>query len=183
MTLLWTPALDRPDLLAEPVRAALEALAATGAGLSWLEVTEIDPDLADTATLVEATGLPMDDMGNCIVVSGQRAGEERIAAALVLGTTRVDVNKTVRKTLDVRKCSFMPMDDAVTRTGMEYGGITPIGLPADWPVLVDAAVLDRPSVIIGSGLRRSKLRLPGARAAELPGAQVVEGLGLPVPAA
>jgi prolyl-tRNA editing enzyme YbaK/EbsC (Cys-tRNA(Pro) deacylase) len=143
-----------------------------------LEVAEIDPDLADTAALVEATGLGMQDMANCIVISGARGGQERVCAAVVLGTTRADVNRTVRKSLDVRKCSFMPMDDAVTRTGMEYGGITPVGLPQDWPVLVDAAVLSRGSVVIGSGVRRSKLRLPGALVAHLPRAQVVEGLGL-----
>src|SRR5690606_34976171 len=140
---------------------------------------EIDPDLADTAALVEATGLPMDDMANCIVIAGQRAGEERVCAVLVLGTTRADVNRTVRKALDVRKCSFLPMDQAVARTGMEYGGITPVGLPEGWPVLVDAAVLDRELIVIGSGVRRSKVRLRGRLAAELPAVEVVEGLGLP----
>ncbi len=174
------PALERPDLLADPVRRALEGLEQEGNGdAARIEVAQIDPDLADTATLVQATGLPMDDMANCIVISGQRAGEERVCAALVLGTTRADVNRTVRKALDVRKCSFMPMDDAVERTGMEYGGITPVGLPDAWRVLVDAAVLDRELVVIGSGVRRSKLRLSGPLAARLPAVEVVEGLGLP----
>ncbi|ANS77686.1 YbaK/prolyl-tRNA synthetase associated region [Serinicoccus hydrothermalis] len=184
MTLTWTPALDRPDLLAEPVRAALEGLRSDPAGtdVDAVEVAEIDPDQADTAVLVEATGWAMEDMANCIVVAGARAGEERVCAALVLGHTRADVNKTIRKALDVRKCSFMSMDDAVERTGMEYGGITPVGLPQDWPVLVDSRVLDRSQIVIGSGVRRSKLRLPGAMAAQLPGAQVVEGLALEIPA-
>lgn len=180
MRLDWVPALDRPDLLSEPVRRALEGMARGGpVDASAVEVAEIDPGLADTAALVEASGLPMDDMANCIVISGQRAGEERVCAALVLGTTRADVNRTVRKALDVRKCSFMPMDDAVERTGMEYGGITPLGLPQDWRVLVDAAVLGRDSIVIGSGVRRSKLRLSGEAAAHLPGVEVVQGLGLP----
>ncbi len=180
MRLDWTTALGRPDLLAEPVRHALEQLRQEGAlDVSQVKVAEIDPDLADTAALVAASGLPMDDMANCIVISGQRAGEERVCAALVLGTTRADVNRTVRKALDVRKCSFMPMDDAVRRTGMEYGGITPIGLPDGWRVLVDGAVLDRQKIVVGSGLRRSKLRLPGGLAAHLPAIEVVEGLGLP----
>jgi prolyl-tRNA editing enzyme YbaK/EbsC (Cys-tRNA(Pro) deacylase) len=176
----WVPALEHPALLAEPVRRALEELARQdGRTVSGIEVAEIDPDLADTAALVAASGLPMDDMANCIVISGHRAGEERICAALVLGTTRADVNRTVRTSLDVRKCSFMPMEDAVQRTGMEYGGITPVGLPDGWRVLVDAAVLDRQQIVIGSGVRRSKLRLPGDVAAHLPGVEVVEGLGLP----
>jgi prolyl-tRNA editing enzyme YbaK/EbsC (Cys-tRNA(Pro) deacylase) len=69
------------------------------------------------------------------------------------------------------------MDDACERTGMEYGGITPIGLPDGWPVLVDAAVAAAAEVVIGSGIRGSKLALPGSLAARLPGADVVEGLG------
>ena len=63
-----------------------------------------------------------------------------MAACMVLATDRADVNKAVRKHLDVRKISFAPMDEAVSQTGMEYGGITPVGLPPDWPILVDAAV-------------------------------------------
>lgn len=174
MRLDWGPALDWPDLLAEPVLAALRGMPSDLA--SAVEACEIDPDDADTAVLVERTGMDMQDMANCIVISGSRAGEERVCAALVLGHTRADVNTVVRKTLDVRKCSFMPMDDAVGRSGMEYGGITPIGLPHDWPVLVDSRVLEREMIVIGSGVRHSKLRLPGRLAGELPGAQVVEGL-------
>ena len=65
---------------------------------------------------------------------------------------------------------------AVAQTAMEYGGITPIGLPAGWPVLVDAAVAGTAQVVIGSGLRRSKLALAGKSLADLPGAVVIENL-------
>jgi prolyl-tRNA editing enzyme YbaK/EbsC (Cys-tRNA(Pro) deacylase) len=68
------------------------------------------------------------------------------------------------------------MEDAVTLTGMEFGGITPIGLPAAWPILVDGAVLDREVVVIGSGLRRSKIALPSAALTQVPGFEVIEGL-------
>ncbi|MDT4930400.1 MAG: hypothetical protein QOF92_3267, partial [Pseudonocardiales bacterium] len=81
-----------------------------------------------------------------------------------------------RRRLDARKASFAPMDDAVSLSSMEYGGITPIGLPADWPILIDSAVLQRGVVVIGSGLRRSKIALPSAALADLPGAEVVDGL-------
>ena len=91
--------------------------------------------------------------------------------------TRADVNNLVKRSLDVRKASFLPVDRATEETGMEYGGITPIGLPAGWRVLVDAACVDIEVAIIGSGVRRSKLLLPGHRLADLPGAEVVEGLG------
>lgn len=178
MSLTWGPALGRPDLLAEPVLSALQGMPSALA--DRVEVAEIDPEHADTAVLVQQTGMELQDMANCIVISGSRAGEERVCAALVLGHTRADVNRTVRKALDVRKCSFMPMDEAVGRTGMEYGGITPVGLPTGWRVLVDTAVGRRDHVVIGSGVRRSKLRLPGSLAAQLPAAEVLEGLGLEV---
>ena len=108
----------------------------------------------------------------------KRGGETRYAACVVLATTRADVNGVVRRQLDARKASFAPMDEAVARTGMEYGGITPIGLPADWPVLVDRRVAQSAGVIVGSGLRRSKLLVPGRALAELPGAEVLDDLGL-----
>jgi prolyl-tRNA editing enzyme YbaK/EbsC (Cys-tRNA(Pro) deacylase) len=91
------------------------------------------------------------------------------------------VNGVIRRHLDVRKASFAPTDDTVARTGMAYGGITPIGLPTDWPVLLDQRVVETPYVVIGSGLRHSKLALPGAALATLPGAEVLPDLARPVP--
>jgi prolyl-tRNA editing enzyme YbaK/EbsC (Cys-tRNA(Pro) deacylase) len=177
-TLRAVPASDRPDLLAEPVVAALKALdpaLATAVG-----VAEIDPDLADTGAFCAAYSSPVDSSANCVVVTGRRGGETRYAACLVLASTRADVNGLVRRRLDVRKASFAAMDDAVALTGMEYGGITPLGLPAGWPLLVDAAVAGAPAVVVGSGVRRSKLALPGPVAAALPGAEVLDGLGRPI---
>ena len=110
---------------------------------------------------------------NCVVVAGRRGGETRFAACVVLATTRADVNGVVRRRIDARKASFAPMDLAVAETGMEYGGITPVGLPEGWPLLVDEAVVTRPYVVVGSGLRRSKLVLAGADLARLPGAEVL----------
>lgn len=136
----------------------------------------IDPDLADTAAFCERYDVQPDDSANCVVIAGRRGAVTRYAACVVLATMRADVNGVVRKRLDARKASFAPMHDAVRMSGMEYGGITPIGLPGDWLVLVDAAVLERDLVVIGSGLRRSKIALPSTLLGELPGAEVVEGL-------
>jgi prolyl-tRNA editing enzyme YbaK/EbsC (Cys-tRNA(Pro) deacylase) len=176
-TLRPEAALARPDLLAAPVAAALKAL--DPADAAQVGVAEIDPALADTAAFCAAYGSPMDGSANCVVVAGRRGEVVRYAACLVLATTRADVNGLVRRRLDARKASFAPMDDAVALTGMEYGGITPLGLPDDWPLLVDAAVADAPAVVVGSGLRGSKLALPGALVAALPGAEVVDGLARP----
>jgi prolyl-tRNA editing enzyme YbaK/EbsC (Cys-tRNA(Pro) deacylase) len=176
-TLETVPARSRPDLLAARVVAALAAGAL--AGRDDVLVAPIDPDLADTAAFCAAYQVGLDISANCVVVAGKREGEVRYAACLVLATTRADVNGVVRRQLDVRKASFAAMAEAVELTGMEYGGITAVGLPADWPILVDAAVVATPYVIVGSGIRGSKLAVPGKLLADLPGARVVDGLGRP----
>jgi prolyl-tRNA editing enzyme YbaK/EbsC (Cys-tRNA(Pro) deacylase) len=168
------PASERPDLLAEPTRLAL-----TEAGLlDQVGVVEIDPSVSDTAATQAEFGLSPETLANCVVVGGKREGAERLAACVVLSATRADVNGLVRRLLDVRKASFLPMDRAVELTGMEHGGITPIGLPAGWPVLVDEQATTIPVVVIGSGVRRSKILLRGAVLGQLPGAQVVARLGI-----
>lgn len=167
------PASSRPDLVGEPTLAALDRLGLTDV----VGVVEVDPELSDTALTQEAYDLPIESLANCVIVAGRREGVERVAACMVLASTRADVNTVVRKRLDVRKATFLPREEAVERTGMEYGGINPIGLPADWRVLVDAAVATQPVLVIGSGVRRSKLLLPGNVLATLPSAEIVEGLG------
>jgi len=173
-TLSVESAAQRADLLAEPVAKALSTVDAEAG------VVEIDPELADTAAFCEAYSSPMSASANCVVVAGKRAGEVRYAAALVLATTRADVNGVIKRRLDVRKASFAPMDEAVELTGMAYGGITPVGLPAGWPILLDKAVADAPELVIGSGIRGSKLLVTGDLLASLPGAEVIEDLARPV---
>jgi prolyl-tRNA editing enzyme YbaK/EbsC (Cys-tRNA(Pro) deacylase) len=171
------PALSRPDLLAAPVAEALAIWPAEApVDADEVLVAPIDADLADTAAFCEAYDVGLDVSANCVIVAGRRGETTRYAACIVLATTRADVNGVVRRHLDVRKCSFAPMDDAVRLTGMEYGGITPIGLPADWPILVDARVAATSHVIIGSGVRHSKIAVAGPALGALPGAVVIEGL-------
>jgi len=167
-----TPALNRPDLLGEPVRRALAAWEHADRAL----VAEIDPALADTAAMSEAYEVPLDAGANCVVVTGRRDGEERVAACIVRADTRAQVNSVVKRTLDVRKASFLDHDRAVGESGMEHGGITPLGLPATWRVLVDEAATGIELAVIGSGVRGSKLFLPGALLGLLPRAEVVPDL-------
>jgi prolyl-tRNA editing enzyme YbaK/EbsC (Cys-tRNA(Pro) deacylase) len=173
-TLTWLPAHLHLDLLGEPVAAVVAELS----GPVW--VATIDEDAADTAAFTDVYGVPAVASANCVVVAARRAGETTMAACLVLATTRADVNGLVRRHLGARKASFAPQDVAVAESGMAYGGITPVGLPASWPVLVDAAVAASDLVVIGSGTRGSKLAVPGAVLAGLPGAVVLEGLGQPL---
>ncbi len=173
-TLSSVPAADRPDLLAAPTLAMLEASDLVGS----VGVVEIDPAVSDTAATQKVFGLDAGTLANCVVIGGKREGIERLAACVVLARNRADVNGVVRRYLDVRKASFLPMERAVALTGMEYGGITPIGLPSGWPVLVDPRVAEPVVVVLGSGVRRSKILLPGALLAQLPGVEMVDGLGL-----
>ncbi|MCV2489599.1 hypothetical protein OF117_09495 [Geodermatophilus sp. YIM 151500] len=173
-SLTWRPVADAPDLLAPAVDAALPAL-----GEAW--VAAIDEELADTAAFSEAYDVPLAASANCVVVAARRAGQTNLAACVVLATTRADVNGLVRRHLGARKASFAPQDVAVAESGMAYGGITPVGLPPQWPVLVDAAVAAADWVVIGSGIRGSKLAVRGAALAALPAAEVLGGLGLPLP--
>lgn len=170
------PALAHPELLAPSVQAALAAWPRA----ELVGVTAIDPDLADTAAFCARYGVAAEESANCVVVAARREGTARLAACVVLASTRADVNGVVRQRLGARKASFAPMETAVEESGMEYGGITPIGLPGTWPLLVDAAVAATALVVVGSGLRRSKLVLPGEALAHLPGAEVLPGLGRPV---
>ncbi len=174
LSLSFHPALSRPDLLAPPVAAALRAL-------PWADqvrVAAIDPTLADTAQFCAAYGVTPEESANCVVIAAKRGGEVTYAACMVTAPTRANVNGLVRQHLGARKASFGPVDAVTSLTGMEYGGITPVGLPADWRVLVDDLVAKAPSVVIGAGIRGAKLWLPGSLLAGLPGGEVLPGLGI-----
>jgi prolyl-tRNA editing enzyme YbaK/EbsC (Cys-tRNA(Pro) deacylase) len=162
--LTFVPASEAPELVAEPVRPHLR---------DGLWVSAIDPDLADTAAFCEHYDIGLDVSANCVVVEARRADRVWYAACVVLATTRADVNGIVRKHLGARKISFAPMDSAVTLTAMEYGGITPVGLPDDWAILVDTNVIDREKVIVGSGIRGSKLLVATDVLRSLPNAEVL----------
>jgi prolyl-tRNA editing enzyme YbaK/EbsC (Cys-tRNA(Pro) deacylase) len=167
MKLDLAPAVDHPELLAPPVAAA---------ATPDMQVAPIDATLADTAAFCEAYDVSLDISANCVIVAGTRGEITRYAACMVLATTRLDVNGVVRRLLDARKASFAPMDDAVALSGMEYGGITPVGIPADWKLFVDSRIPPIPEVIIGAGIRGAKILLPGAALAALPNAQVIDDL-------
>ena len=166
-SLTWVAAVERPDLLAPPVAAALGVV--PGA-----RVTSIDPALADTAAFCRAYDVAPEASANCVVVEARRGDVTTLAAVMVLATDRADINRVVRRHLGARKISFADQAKAEELTGMEQGGITPVGLPDDWPVLVDRAVVAAGPVVVGAGVRGAKLLLDGAALAGLPGAQVLE---------
>lgn len=173
-TARWVKALDHLDLLATPVADALTDMAKDRPELAdQAVVAAIDPDYADTQAMTEHYEMDLALSCNCVLVAGKRAGEERVGASVIRATTQADVNHAIKRLLDVRKCSFWPQDRAVEASGMEYGGITPVGVPSDWRLFIDSRVAEG-FCVIGSGLRTSKLAVPGALLAALPTAEVVD---------
>lgn len=138
------------------------------------EIIDCDPALADTAAFCAHYGYPESQSANTILVASKRP-PGRNAACVVLATTRLDVNRTVRSLLDVRKLSFAPADLTEELTGMQVGGVTPFALPPGLPLYVDAAVMDLPWIILGGGSRSIKVKIEPAALTRL-GAEVVEGL-------
>lgn len=147
------------------------------AGITY-KVMACDPALADTAAFCEHYGIALDDSANAIIVAG-KADPVQYACCIVLATTRLDVNKTVCKTMGVRKASFASAEQTKDLTGMEIGGVTPFGLPAGIPIYVDAAVMDRKEVVMGGGNRSSKVLLAPEELRKLATVQIVEGLAKP----
>ncbi len=166
-TLDWRPLRGALDLVAPPVAAAADLVPDA-------EVAPIDDTLADTAAFCAAYDVAPEASANCVVVEGRRAERTVHAAVLVLATDRADINRVVRKHLDVRKLSFMGQQQAQELTGMTQGGITPVGLPGDWLVLVDEAVAAAGPVVIGAGVRSAKILLDGGTLAALPSVHVLQ---------
>jgi prolyl-tRNA editing enzyme YbaK/EbsC (Cys-tRNA(Pro) deacylase) len=157
-------------------RARLEAVLAT-LGEPY-ELFACDPALADTARFCAAYGFALEDSANTIVVVG-KSDPRRYAACIVLAPHRLDVNRTVRDRLGTRKASFAGAEETRELTGMEIGGVTPFGLPADLPVWVDAAVMERERIVLGGGSRSWKVLAAPSLLLALPNAVVVEGLAGP----
>ncbi len=162
-------AADHHELLADPTFEAIVRLK-----LNHVHVAAINADLADTADFCAHYDIGLDISANCVVVKAKRAERIWYVALLVLATDRADINKTVKKYVDARKLSFAPMDEATSLTNMEYGGITPIGLPSDWALLIDERVLERKMVVIGSGIRGSKILVDPEVLRGLPNAEVLK---------
>jgi prolyl-tRNA editing enzyme YbaK/EbsC (Cys-tRNA(Pro) deacylase) len=146
------------------------------------EVMDCDPALADTEAFCEHYGVPPGQSANTILVAS-RTEPKVFAACVLLATTRLDVNKTVRKRLGVRRASFASPEETADLTGMLLGGVTPFGLPDDLPIWVDSRVMEPAWVILGGGSRSTKIKADPSVFESLPGAEIVDGLAVGVPSA
>ena len=133
------------------------------------------PDQADTAVFCEVFGIPYDASVNTILVASKKEPKS-YAACLVLANTRLDVNRTVRKEMGVRKCSFASFEETEAVTGMISGGVTPFDLPGEIPILIDSRISGDVVMWLGGGSRSLKVGVKAADLARLPNARVVEGL-------
>ena len=163
-------ALQIPDI----VRAALDA-----SGVDY-EIMDCDPELADTAVFCAHYGHAMEDSANAILVKS-KTGEERFVACVLLATTRLDVNKVIRKKMGARKVSFADPLETRRVTGMDLGGVTPPGLPPELPLWVDSRVMARPFVILGAGTRAAKIKISPDYFRRLPQTEIVDGLAKDAP--
>lgn len=161
----WQPLEEHPGLVAPTV---------ADANAPGLLVAPVDDSLSDTAAFCQAYDVTLEAAANCVVVQARRGENTTYAAVIVRGTDRADVNKTVRKHLDARKITFADQEHTEAATGMKSGGITPVGLPMDWPILIDRAVADGGEFVIGGGVRTSKLLITGEALAALPNAEVLD---------
>ena len=146
-------------------------------GLSY-EVIEIDPALADTSLFCEHYGFPMEQSGNTIIVASKKEPKVFVAC-VVLATTRLDINKRVRKLMGVSKASFASQKEMKILTGMEVGGVTPFSLPEELKLYVDSQIMELEWVILGGGGRDHKLKISPDVFHQL-GAEIVENLALPI---
>ena len=143
-----------------------------------VEIVPCDPERADTAAFCEAYGYALDDSANTIVVAG-RSDPPKYVACVVLATTRLDVNRVVRRRLGVSKASFASADATHELTGMALGGVTVFGLPDGLPIWVDARVMTRERIVLGGGSRRAKILAAPAVLRAIPGVEIVDDLAAP----
>ena len=163
------------SVLVERIEAALEA-----SGVEY-EIFPCDPELADTAVFCERYGYPLDASANTILVKAKTGGE-RFVCCVVLANTRLDVNRTVRKRLGARRVSFASAEETRAVTGMEIGGVTPIALPGELEIWVDARIMACQWVILGGGDRSHKIKVAPALFERVPSVTVIDGLALDPPA-
>lgn len=137
---------------------------------------QIDPEFMNGHALSEHYDINPEDGVNCIVVRGKR-GEERITAAVLIPVGyRADLNGLVCEKLGAKKVSMAPLDEVIQGSGMEYGSITPVGLPDTWKILIDSRLMEKERVIVGGGKQISKLLVPTGLLRNLPNLDIVEGL-------
>ncbi|MDB5264709.1 MAG: proline--tRNA ligase [Parcubacteria group bacterium] len=167
----FQPVKDHAELVSKSVYAVVKD--------SEVLVGKIDPQYMNGSALSDHYDVNLEDGANCIVVKGKRGEERMMAAVLVPVGYRADLNGLVCEKLNAKKVSMAPLEEVIQETGMEYGSITPVGLPESWKVLIDSRLMQKEKIIVGGGKQVSKLLVPTAFLKTQSNVEVVEGLANP----
>ena len=151
--------------------------------ISKLSITheriDINPRFADTSQFCKEYGYNEEDSGNTIIVASKK--EPKIfAACLVLATTKLDVNKKVKKLMGVSRLSFANAVETAEQTRMVIGGVTILGLPESMRIFVDSKIFERDLLVTGGGGRSTKIVLNPNEIKKIPNVEIIDNLSLPV---
>lgn len=171
-TLVFKSANTSPELVSASVARAVQ-------DYPEIMVAEIDPQYMNGLALSEHYGGNPDDGANCVVVVGKRGETRTTAAVLVPVGYRADLNGLVCEKLEAKKVSMAPLDAVLEETGMEYGSITPVGLPDSYRILIDSRLMQKDTILVGGGKQISKLLVPTNYFATLSNVEIVQGLAIP----
>ena len=122
------------------------------------EIMDCESDFADTHDFCKRYGINFEDAANTIVVKS-KTGDLKYAACVLLATTKLDTNKTIRKKLSTHKVSFANIEESKKLTNMQIGGVTPIELPKNLLLWVDPRVMQKKIIVLGGGNRTSKIKI------------------------
>lgn len=139
-------------------------------------VAEIDPKYCGGKDLCQDYDIPESAGVNCIIVNATRGKNSQLAVCLYPVGSRVELNKTVRRFLNARNVSLAPLEQVLEKTQMEYGSITVLGLPQDWPILIEQRILLNERIILGAGKVNAKLSIPTKLLTELPNSYFIQDM-------
>jgi Cys-tRNA(Pro)/Cys-tRNA(Cys) deacylase len=118
----------------------------------------------------ELQGIEVGQLIRTIVV---RRGSGDYVFVLVPGGRQIEWAR-LRAQLGVRRLSLPDQEEARDATGYERGAITPFASSTVWPVVADAAIVDRDVVAIGAGAHGVNLHLDPADLVRVLGADVAD---------
>lgn len=172
MKLDFQPIINHPDLVHDSMYKFMEKHHL----IDQFKVARIDPKYANDPRLDDVYEVDPYLRLKCIVFMGVRRKVDKYAAVVVQNPYKVDSGSLLHHAMDVSKVSFGNLDDVIKQTDMEFGSITPVGVPEFYQILIDSRVKKIPDVILGSGQVNSKLMTTLQALESLPNARYVDGL-------
>lgn len=172
--LTFQSVLNHPELVSPSIFSLAQKM-----NNSEIMVAEIDPAYMGGKELCEHYGVNPNEGANCVIVEAVYADHTNKVAVIVPVGYRADLNGLVRKHLGAKKISLANLETVLAETGMEYGSITPFGLPESYKILVDSRFMEKEKIVVGGGKQISKLLLPTS-VFQMIGAEIIENLSNPL---